>query len=633
MAVKRSVNKPRKVFIEASSFEELIKKSDVIIDRTLMIRDILTNTKKIVFITTPPKFGKTINLDMIKTFVNLNVDENGQQLIDTQYTFSYQFFKYGKVLTNKHSYQRLEQSPLISRHTPIFLKYHGQYPAIYVDFTNLTGYTFGEVIQSAKQKICDAFQPHSYILNILQSDKSEEAQEKAKKLQQYVQADVNLKEEDIARSIQFLNNLLVRTYQKCVYIFIDNIDAALDLMLRKGFYSNEDERFIINFFESLLKYTFRENVNFNKGIITGTYQFTRKFFDMYKIPLSRYTALYNPLYPYFGFNPEHVASLCDHAGIEATLAKQGGDWYKGYAMGINESSSLSSPYSILNFIQTEKIEDYWEQSTHQSMNIRNMLEIDRIMKTFQELLHGDVIVNLNYLNISRIDITYLNRILNEKRDFLVTEQLYKLTMYYLIDIGYLTFNGFQYVNTHKSYFTRLRLPNQERRHQVRLMLRWYYIRKQKINAKNVDKVSSELTKIIRSEDHDEVAITDGMRILFEDLPVFVSQEETSPQVYPINEAIVDSTLNFLALNMRYVHNFEVKVNHNGCNMTVYNVEGEAAIVQFGFQEKSVDDIMQIAKTQHNIFNQSAYPIHRIKFIATNVLMDKKVELKIETEVL
>ena len=119
-----------------SSFEELIEKSTILIDKSLLIKDFMESPAHVLLITCPKRWGKSINIDMIKTFFEIEVDQDGKRLPDKKETRSYKLFQ-GQVIKNNEKTEHLDQPFNIAHDKEFIEEYQGEHPVISIDFKDV----------------------------------------------------------------------------------------------------------------------------------------------------------------------------------------------------------------------------------------------------------------------------------------------------------------------------------------------------------------------------------------------------------------------------------------------------------------------------------------------------------------
>ena len=123
-------NKKLKVYSGAHGFDELVAYGDVFVDKTLFIKEFLENNHRVIAITRPPHWGKSLNMDMLRRFLAIDLDEQGRPVPQEQ-SRNYRLFAGGEILTNPLGSKNTKLvKPLAISNYPECMKHQGQYPVI-----------------------------------------------------------------------------------------------------------------------------------------------------------------------------------------------------------------------------------------------------------------------------------------------------------------------------------------------------------------------------------------------------------------------------------------------------------------------------------------------------------------------
>lgn len=147
-------------------FKDLVTKSDIFADKSLLIKDIVEEGHTALLIAMPRRWGKTVNLNILKRFLELLVDGHGNQ-IDRLNTDNYKLFAGGQVdggLRGEVTLNPLKISKQMLHKTQA-LEAHGMYPVTYIDFKNCKGSNYDTVQEGVKRVLRSCFLEHNYIAN------------------------------------------------------------------------------------------------------------------------------------------------------------------------------------------------------------------------------------------------------------------------------------------------------------------------------------------------------------------------------------------------------------------------------------------------------------------------------------
>ena len=215
--------------IGISDFKMLRVRNNYFIDKSLYIKDIIDNQSGVVLITRPRRFGKTLNMSMLRYYFDCT-------LKDTK-----ELFEGLKIMEQEEKYTSKQ----------------GYYPCIYITLKDVTESNYNDMLLSMKTAILEMYQEHRYLL---ESDKIyPEEKEKIKEILFCRENEIELKS-----SMRELSKYLNRHYGKPVILLVDEYDVPLQNAYVEGFY---DEA--VKFFKTFYGVTFKDNPYLEKTVITG----------------------------------------------------------------------------------------------------------------------------------------------------------------------------------------------------------------------------------------------------------------------------------------------------------------------------------------------------------------------------
>lgn len=353
--------------------KELIDKNMYYVDKTGMLVEMIDNPTKVSLFTRPRRFGKTLNLSMIRRFFEKELDEKGNET-DNCYLFK-----------DLHIFGCGER----------YMVHQGQYPVINLSLKSAKQPDFELAYKMLQKRIAEEFKRHEYVLSGDWLSSSEKSQ---------YQKIVDLDEDTTlyADSILFLSACLEKYHHKKVIILIDEYDVPLENAYLSGFY---DE--MISFIRSLFESALKTNPHLEFAVITGCLRISKESIFTGLNNLDVYSVM-NPWYADgFGFTEADVKKLLSYYEIDEKY-EEVKQWYDGYRFGEQE---IYNPWSILNYIKMAvKNENtcpqpYWSNTSSNSI-IRELVE-QADMETRQEierLISGDTIEKPVHEDITYEDI-------------------------------------------------------------------------------------------------------------------------------------------------------------------------------------------------------------------------------------
>ena len=308
----------------------------VFVDKSLFIKEFLDSGSKVLLITRPRRWGKTLTLSMLQHFLSKEVEG----------------------LPTAGLFENLKIANYLN--DPKYKKYQGTHPVIFITFKDLKGNTFEEIKQIIIERISNLYSDYEYILQALSN----------KEVFSFGQANLNkyknkftkimngeASNAELIGSMKFLSELLKKYYGKKVFILIDEYDNAIN----DSFDKPEILKNLTDFFSGLLGNCLKDNdENLEKGLITGILRVAKaNIFSGLNNPTEE-TILDTRFSEYYGFTETEVNKLLEQTGISNQLEIK--DWYNGYIIGNN---TIYNPWSIMHCINNKgSLEPYWANSAN-----------------------------------------------------------------------------------------------------------------------------------------------------------------------------------------------------------------------------------------------------------------------------
>ena len=333
----------KKLPIGLSDFKELIEENYYYFDKTNLIDEVIKDGSKVKLFARPRRFGKTLNMSMLKYFFDIKKAQENRKLFKDLYIEKTENFK--------------EQ---------------GQYPVVFLSLKDLKARTWEEMERGIKNLLQEVFSEHKYLIKELDEfDLSI--------LKKIINKEVEL--EGLKSSLKFLTKILYEKYNKKVVVLIDEYDAPLVSAYHNKYYEKAKD-FFKTFYSSVLK----DNPYLQMGVMTGIIRVIKAgiFSDLNN--LNTYTIL-SDFYPNcYGLTEEEVKkSLIDY-NLEYEMGDVK-DWYDGYRFGKTE---VYNPWSILNFLHAKELRAYWVDTSGNDL-INDVLKIVRkdIIRDLKKLFDGE----------------------------------------------------------------------------------------------------------------------------------------------------------------------------------------------------------------------------------------------------
>lgn len=319
------------------------------VDKTLMIRDFLDKKPMVSLFTRPRRFGKTLNMDMLRVFFEKTNEDTSV------------YFK------NKQIWQCGDY----------YTKHQGQYPVIFLTFKDVKSMTWEETFQKIRRLISLEFIRH----NELETSSVLTAYEKE---QYHLLAGDSGDEVDCQMGLQLLSLLLHKHYGRECIIIIDEYDTPIQQGHTCNFYP-EIVNFMRNFFSGGLK----DNPHLAFGFLTGILRVAKESIFSGMNNLKTYSILDDGYSSYFGFTEKEVKDMLRYYGKDDKYNELS-EWYDGYRFGNTE---IFNPWSVINYISDNCFPKAFWQSTGSNEIIGEIIQAatPEITKGLYKLLCGEKI--------------------------------------------------------------------------------------------------------------------------------------------------------------------------------------------------------------------------------------------------
>lgn len=411
------MEKKLKLPVGIDGFEKIRRNGFYYIDKTKLIEQLFLNWGEVNLFTRPRRFGKTLNMSMLKSFFEIGTDTS---LFDGLY---------------------------VSENKELCEQHQGQYPVIFLSLKDVEGLSFSEAKRKCIQLIkreAERFYDLKNSERLLDIDKKNYCR----------LLDMTVQEEDsdiVSSSIKMLSALLYKHYGKKTVILIDEYDVPLDKAFQHGYYKE-----MVHFIRGLLGEALKTNDSLSFAVLTGCLRVSKESiftglnnFKILSITDTRFDEQ-------FGFTDTEVRKLLLDYHLEDRF-EEVKEWYDGYRFG---NADVYCPWDVINFVdrakddKEAKPEAYWINASGNDLVKRFIDKANKTTKNeIERLINGEAIEKE-----LRLDLTY------EEVDQSI-ENLWSV----LFTTGYLTQSG---RNEDGAY--RLIIPNREVREVFRLQINEWF---------------------------------------------------------------------------------------------------------------------------------------------------------------
>jgi hypothetical protein len=336
--------------IGVSDFKQLIDGDYAYVDKTLLIEEITKKSTKVSLIPRLRRFGKTLNLSMLRHFFEKTAE-------DTSYLFK------NLNIWKEKKYREMQ----------------GQFPVIFLTLKDVKHLSWEQTFKSLRTLIALEFDRHRY----LQEGDTLSAKEKD------IFHKILFEEKDeqtlFEASLLYLSTWLHRFHKKQVVILVDEYDTPAHAAYVGGYYTT-----LISFLRNWLSSGFKDNSSLERGVITGILCIVKDSIFSGLNNISTFTILNEDFSDKFGLLESEVQQLLEEYGLVNTLPEIR-QWYDGYRIGSCEG--IYNPWSVLNCISEKgTLAPYWVNTSENALVKQLIAHGKSDLKTdIEELLNGGVI--------------------------------------------------------------------------------------------------------------------------------------------------------------------------------------------------------------------------------------------------
>ncbi|AGF59150.1 hypothetical protein B0P06_002516 [Clostridium saccharoperbutylacetonicum] len=333
--------------IGTSDFKELIEKNNYFVDKSLLIKEFIENGAKIILTPRPRRFGKTLNLSMLRYFFDIRTKEETKSLFN------------GLKIENEKEIMKLQ----------------GEYPVVFVTFKNQKHLSYENFEDGIKVLLSSLYNEHEYLLE--SSKLSEFDKEEFRDI-----ISRNPSQGLLAEGISNLMRYMNKHYGKKVMLFIDEYDVPIQEGYIHGYYEE-----MIALIRNLLTSALKDNPYVEKSLITGILRVAKESIFSGLNNLEVNTLLRYSFNDKFGFTEEEIQELVKY--FDSANELEGiREWYDGYIFG---GEVIYNPWSVLNYLKNKRegFMPYWINSSSNDLIKKLLLKGDNSLKLeLEDLIEG-----------------------------------------------------------------------------------------------------------------------------------------------------------------------------------------------------------------------------------------------------
>lgn len=343
----------KKLPIGIENFAELQKEDFYYIDKTVLIKELLTGQAKVTLFTRPRRFGKSLNMSMLKYFFELGTD--------------------------KKLFSKLK----ISEETALCEEYMGKYPVISVSLKGMNAGNYEKALEMAVEVIRSEARRFQYLLD---SERLTSYDKEA--FIALLQED--MKEGTLCSSLKVLSELLEKHHGSKVILLIDEYDVPLAKAFERGYYDQ-----MVLFIRNMFEYALKTNESLKFAVLTGCMRISKESIFTGLNNLKVLSVAEVQFDEAFGFTDKEVRELLEYYELSDHY-NEIKEWYDGYQFG---NAEVYCPWDVINYCDALRVEpdaqpkNYWSNTSSNEAVRRFIQESDKasVRREIENLVAGEVI--------------------------------------------------------------------------------------------------------------------------------------------------------------------------------------------------------------------------------------------------
>lgn len=348
--IKKTENKEKKPLPIGISDYVRAQDEYYYVDKTMLIKDFLDQKPLVSLFTRPRRFGKTLNMDMLRVFFEISDEDTA------------------KYFENRDIWKCGEK----------YRMHQGKYPVVFLTFKDVKYDTWESTIDKIKELLQEEYGRHQYLL---ESDKL------AKYEKEYIVKilDGSANKVELTSSLKKLTKMLTIHHNRAPVVIIDEYDTPIQEGYSKDFYEE-----IIGFMRNFFSGAFKDNKNLSYGFLTGILRIAQESIFSGLNNLTVNTIMDEEYDQYFGFTKDEVSKMLDYYGV-VEKEEELREWYDGYLFGNEE---IYNPWSVINYISKGCIPQAYWVNTGKNEILEDVIQLatDDIIERLHDLLQGERVI-------------------------------------------------------------------------------------------------------------------------------------------------------------------------------------------------------------------------------------------------
>ena len=331
-----------------SDFRALRTMKDYYIDKTMYIKDIIDNRSKVILVTRPRRFGKTLNMSMLRYYFDCSQKDN-KELFE-----GLKIMEQGEEYTSKLGY----------------------YPCIYLTLKDAGLLSYEMMIMQLKTIMMELYYENRYLL-----EDADMAPGEKNLFNKILSAEAN--EVELINCVKILSKILSNYYNKPVILFLDEYDVPLQAAYVYGYYDKA-----VNFFKMFYGITFKDNQYLQKTVLTGVSRVAKESIFSGANNFKVFTVLDDEFSDDFGITEKEMDKIIEDFEVQDEK-EEIKKWYDGYIIGHTEG--IYNPWSILNYLTDRKLMPYWVNTSSNDLIKLILKNSATVKEKIEQLLRDEEI--------------------------------------------------------------------------------------------------------------------------------------------------------------------------------------------------------------------------------------------------
>lgn len=359
-------------------FRSIIENGYYYVDKTLLIKELLDRKGLVTLFTRPRRFGKTLNMYMLKYFFEMEIDSKTHEAADNS-----SLFDGLNIMSAGEEYT----------------KHMGKYPVVFISLNTMKQMHFESAVSMLIDGLAEEYKQHKYIY-----DKVEMNAEEKDFYERMMNKKVGL--EDCKKALLILSKHLKAYHGVGPVILIDEYDVPLQYGYEQG---SEYYGKVLDLIRSMFEMSFKNNPYLSFAVLTGCLRVSRESIFTGMNNLEIVSIMTNTYSEHFGFTDEEVVKMMTDFGV-AEKIDEARDWYDGYVFG---EANIYNPWSVIQYVQakTVKIDDfptpYWANTSSNSI-VKDMISHidDDTKEELEMLVNGGRVTKPVHEDITYAELEY-----------------------------------------------------------------------------------------------------------------------------------------------------------------------------------------------------------------------------------